>query len=118
MKKVLIVDDSLFMRRILKNILEKNGFAVVGEAEDAKSGIEQYILLRPDIITLDMVLPGMDGLAALKEIKKIDNDAVVIMVTAMGHENYMWEAVEYGAKGYIVKPFDSEQVVKALNQTL
>ncbi|MFA5536856.1 MAG: response regulator [Bacillota bacterium] len=115
MKKVLIVDDAAFMRLSLKNILEKNGHQVIGEAENGKVGIMRYRELNPDVVTLDITMPEMDGLTALKEIKKIDNNAKVIIVSAMGQEGFVREAIMYGAKSFIVKPFSEEHVLKVLN---
>lgn len=114
MKKVLIVDDAAFMRMSIKTILENNGFEVAGEAENGKIGVNKYKELNPDIVTLDLTMPEMGGLAALKEIKKIDSNAKVIIVSAMGQEGYVREAIISGAKGFIVKPFTSEHVIKAL----
>jgi len=114
MKKVLIVDDAAFMRATLKLMLEKNGFEVIGEASDGKIGIMKYKELCPDIVTLDITMPEMDGITALKEIKKIYPNAKVVIVTAMGQECYVREAIMCGAKGFIVKPFTEEHVLKVL----
>lgn len=114
MKKVLIVDDAAFMRMSLKTILEKNGFEVAGEAENGQIGVKKYKELSPDVVTLDLTMPEMDGLTALKEIKKIDNKAKVIIVSAMGQEEYVRQAVMNGAISFIVKPFTSEHIVKVL----
>lgn len=115
MKKVLVVDDAAFMRLSIMNILNRNGFKVVGEAENGLIGIKKYMELSPDIVTLDITMPEMDGIAALRAIKKYDNDAKVIVVSAMGQESYIKEAVMNGAKGFIVKPFKEDHVVKTLN---
>lgn len=102
MKKVLIVDDAAFMRTTLKLILEKNGFDVVGDAVNGKVGLAKYKELCPDIVTLDITMPEMDGITALKEIIKIDRNAKVVIVSAMGQECYVREAILCGAKGFIV----------------
>lgn len=115
MKKVLIVDDAAFMRMSIKTILEKNGFEIAGEAENGQDGVLKYMELNPDIVTLDITMPEMDGLTALKEIKKIDSNAKVIIVSAMGQEGYVREAVMCGAKSFIVKPFTEEHVLKVLS---
>lgn len=115
MKKVLIIDDAAFMRLALKSILEKNGFVVVGEAENGKIGVKKYGELCPDIVTLDITMPVMDGLSALKEIKKIDNNAKVVMISAMGQNGYVREAIKSGASNFIVKPFINEHVIKTLS---
>jgi two-component system, chemotaxis family, chemotaxis protein CheY len=114
MKKVLIVDDAAFMRVTVKNMLEKNGYEVVGEAENGKVAINKYHELRPDIVTMDITMPEMDGLAALKTIMQIDANAKVVMMTAMGQQGMVKEAVVSGAKGFIVKPFKEDTVLTAL----
>lgn len=115
MKRVLIVDDAIFMRKSLKMILERHGFEVAGEAENGLVGIQKYKQLKPDVVTLDITMPVMDGITALKEIKSIDSDAKVIIVSAMGQEPYIKEAVMNGAKSFIVKPFNDEHVLKVIN---
>ena len=114
MKKVLVVDDAAFTRMSIKNILERNGYVVAGEAENGKVGVKRYKELAPDIVTLDITMPEMDGITALKEIKKIDNKAKVVIVSAMGQEVYVREAIMCGAASFIVKPFKEEHVVKTL----
>ena len=104
MKRVLIVDDASFMRMSIKNMLANYDFEVVGEAENGVMAIEKYKELQPDIVTMDITMPEMDGLEALREIKKIDPGASVVMVSALGQEARMKEAIIYGAKGFIVKP--------------
>ncbi len=114
MRRVMIVDDAAFMRLTLKSILEKSDFKVVGEAENGQIAVRRYVELSPDIVTLDITMPGMGGLEALREIRKIDSKAKVIMISAMGQEGYVREAIMCGARSFIVKPFTSEHVVKAL----
>jgi len=116
MKRVLIVDDASFMRLTLKTMLEKNNFEVVGEAENGLVGVQMCKELQPDIVTLDITMPTMDGIEALKEIKKTNNKAEIVMISAMGQELYVREAVMLGAKGFIVKPFREEYIVQALNK--
>ena len=115
MKKILIVDDAAFMRMSLKKILEENDFEVVGEAENGRIGVEKYNELQPDIVTLDITMPEMDGLTALKGIMAIDPNANVVMISAMGQESYVRESIMAGAKNFIVKPFNKAHVVKVLN---
>ena len=115
MKKILIVDDAAFMRMSLKKIMVENGFEVVGEAENGREAVEKYNELQPDIVTLDITMPEMDGITALKAIMKLDPDANVGIVSAMGQESYVREAVMNGAKNFIVKPFNREHVLKVLN---
>ena len=116
--RILITDDALFMRVTLKNILTQHGFEVVGEAQNGRESVEMYQTLKPDLVTMDITMPEMDGIAALKEIKSIDPDACVVMCTAMGQKNMVVEAIQSGAKDFIVKPFQPERVVEALNKLL
>ena len=115
MKKILVVDDAAFMRLSLKTMLEKNGFEVVGEAENGRKAIEMYKMLNPEIVTMDITMPEMDGVEALAEIIKFDSKANVIMLSAMGQEGKIREAVLNGAKGFIVKPFKEDYLLKALS---
>jgi two-component system chemotaxis response regulator CheY len=116
MKRVLITDDAAFMRMSLKMMLEKNGFEVVGDAENGAIAIEKYKQLKPDIVTLDITMPVMDGLEALKGIKAFDKNAKVIMISAMGQEAIVREAVMSGAIGFLIKPFNEETIVKAFSK--
>ena len=115
MKKVLIVDDAAFMRVSIKNMLSKNGYEVVGEAENGKVAIQKFQDLNPDVITMDITMPEMDGLSSLKKILSMDPNANVIMISAMGQESMVREAVLSGAKGFIVKPFKEDVIIAALN---
>lgn len=116
MAKVLIVDDAAFMRISIKNMLTKNGYEVVGEAENGKVGIEKYKELSPDVVTMDITMPEMSGLDALKEIIAFDSNAQVIMVSAMGQEAMVREAIISGAKGFIVKPFKEDGIISAIKK--
>lgn len=116
MKTVLIVDDAAFMRLTIRNMLVKNGFQVVGEAENGKVAIGKYNELRPDIVTMDITMPEMDGLTALKAILELDPSANIIMITAMGQQAMVKEAVLAGARGFIVKPFKEDTVLAALSK--
>lgn len=118
MKKVLIVDDAAFMRLALKSILEQNGFEVVGEAENGALGIKKYKELKPDLVTMDITMPEMDGIEALKEIKSIDPNSKVVMISAVGQEANVRKSIVLGAKSFIVKPFKNEHVVKTLTKIL
>lgn len=115
MKKVLIVDDTLFMRLSLKSILESNGFEVIGVAENGIEAIDKYKILSPDIVTMDITMLEMDGVQALNEIKRIDSNAKVVMISAMGQESIVRTAIMNGAKGFIVKPFKEESVIQSLS---
>jgi len=116
MARVLIVDDAAFMRISIKNMLTKNGYEVVGEAENGKVGVEKYKELKPDIVTMDITMPEMSGLDALKEIIKFDPAAKVVMVSAMGQEAMVRDSVISGAKTFIVKPFKEDGIVSALKK--
>ncbi len=116
MKTVLVVDDAAFMRVSIKNMISKHGFEVVGEAENGAMAVEKYKELNPDIVTLDITMPEMTGLEALKEIMKINPSAVVVMCSALGQESMVREAVVAGAKGFVVKPFKEDVIVSALQK--
>ena len=114
MKKILVVDDAAFMRVSIKNMLSKNDYEIVGEAENGKIAVQKYQELNPDIVTMDITMPEMDGLASLNEILSINPAANVVMVSAMGQESMVREAVLAGAKGFIVKPFKEDVILSAL----
>jgi two-component system, chemotaxis family, chemotaxis protein CheY len=116
--KVLIVDDAAFMRMMIKDILTKNNFVVVAEAADGQQAIELYKEHSPDLVTMDITMPEMDGITSLKEIRKMDSDANVIMCSAMGQQAMVIDAIQAGAKDFIVKPFQAERVLEAINKTL
>ena len=121
MAKVLIVDDALFMRKMLADILRKEGFEIAGEAENGKDAIDKYNQVKPDLVTMDIVMPKMeeiDGIAAVKEILKRDANARIIMVSAMGQHSLVVEAIQAGAKDFIVKPFQPSRVVEAIKRVL
>jgi two-component system chemotaxis response regulator CheY len=116
--KVLIVDDAAFMRMMLRDILAKNGFEVVGEADNGKVAVQMYGELKPDVVTMDITMPEMDGIAAVKEIKANDPNAKVVMVSAMGQQAMVIEAIRSGAADFIVKPFQPDRVLEALGKAL
>ncbi|MZQ99750.1 MAG: response regulator [Acidaminobacter sp.] len=118
MKRVLIVDDAAFMRMAIKNILQKNNFEVVGEAENGLVGVKKYLELQPDLVTMDITMPEMTGLDALKQIRKLDSNANVVMVSAMGQESMVKDSIINGAKSFIVKPFKEDHVLQTLNKVL
>ena len=117
-QKILIVDDAAFMRMMIKDILTKNGFEVVGEAQDGVQAVEKYKELTPDLVTMDITMPEKDGIAALKEIKAINPAAVVIMCSAMGQQGMVIDAIQAGAKDFIVKPFQADRVIEAIQKAL
>ncbi len=114
MIKMLVVDDSLFMRQMLKNILPKDRFEVVGEASTGREALERYTELKPDLVTMDITMPDMDGIAAVKEILKLNSEAKIIMCSAMGQKPMIKEALEAGAKDFIIKPFDKDKAIKII----
>lgn len=116
--KVLIVDDAAFMRMMIKDILTKNGFEVIGEAENGAKAVEKFQELHPDLTTMDITMPEMDGITAVKQIKKIDPSAKVIMCSAMGQQAMVIEAIQAGARDFIVKPFQPDRVLEALRKAV
>jgi two-component system chemotaxis response regulator CheY len=116
--KVLIVDDAAFMRMMIKDILSKNGYEIVGEAENGQKAVEKWTELRPDLTTMDITMPEMDGISAVKEIKKIDPGAKVIMCSAMGQQAMVIEAIQAGARDFIVKPFQPDRVLEAVRKAV
>lgn len=116
MKRVLIVDDAAFMRVCLRRILEGNDFEVVGEAKNGLEAVSKYCILKPDIVTMDITMPDMDGVEALIEIKKQDPAAKVVMISALGQESWVRNAVMNGAKGFVVKPYKEEYVLDTLKR--
>ena len=117
-KNVLVCDDAAFMRMMIKDILGKNGYNVVGEAENGLKAVEKYAELSPDLVLMDITMPEMDGIAALKKIKSNDPNAVVIMCSAMGQQARVIESIQAGAKDFIVKPFQAERVIEAVKKVI
>ncbi|MBE6182764.1 MAG: response regulator [Bacillus sp. (in: Bacteria)] len=116
--KILIVDDAAFMRMMIKDILTKNGYEVVAEASDGAQAVEKYQELRPDLVTMDITMPEVDGISALKQIKQMDPNAKVIMCSAMGQQAMVIDAIQAGAKDFIVKPFQADRVIEAIQKAL
>lgn len=114
--KILVVDDAAFMRMMIKDILVKHGFEVVGEASNGAEAVVLFKELGPDLVTMDITMPEMDGITALKGIKKLDPDAKVIMCSAMGQQAMVLEAIQAGAKDFIVKPFQADRVIDAVKK--
>lgn len=117
-KKVLIVDDAAFMRMMLKDILTKNGYEVVGEAENGAKAVEKYKEVTPDLVTMDITMPEMDGISALKNIRSIDSNAKVVMCSAMGQQAMVIEEIQAGARDFIVKPFQADRVLEAVKKVI
>jgi len=118
MSNILIVDDAAFMRMMLRNILEKIGHTIIGEAADGNEAINKYKQLHPDLVTLDITMPEVDGIEALKGIRKVDENAKCVMCSAMGQQAMVIEAIQNGAKDFIVKPFQPGRVATAVNNVL
>jgi two-component system, chemotaxis family, chemotaxis protein CheY len=117
-KRVLITDDALFMRVTLKSILINGGYEVVGEATTGKEAVELFRQTKPDLVTMDITMPEMDGISAVREIRKVDPQAKIVMCSAMGQRNMVIEAVSAGAKDFIVKPFQAEKVIQAVRRLI
>jgi len=117
-KNILICDDAAFMRMMIKDILSKNGYNVAGEAENGQKAVEKFKELSPDLVLMDITMPEMDGIQALKEIKKTDGNALVIMCSAMGQQAMVIESIQAGAKDFIVKPFQAERVIEAVKKVI
>ncbi|EAG2128994.1 TPA_asm: response regulator [Listeria monocytogenes] len=116
MLKLLIVDDAMFMRTMIKNIVKDSDFEVVAEAENGLEAVKKYDEVKPDIVTLDITMPEMDGLEALAQIMAKDPSAKVIMCSAMGQQGMVVDAIKKGAKDFIVKPFQVDRVLEALEK--
>ena len=117
-KNILICDDAAFMRMMIKDILSKNGYNVVGEAENGAVAVEKYSELKPDLVLMDITMPEMDGIQALKKIKEKDSAASVIMCSAMGQQAMVIESIQSGAKDFIVKPFQADRVLEAVKKVV
>ena len=118
MAKVLIVDDAAFMRMMIKDILEKGGFEIVGEANNGLKAVELFKKEKPDVVTMDITMPDMDGIEAVKAIKEFDPAAKIIMCSAMGQQTMVMDAIKAGAKDFIVKPFQPDRVIEAVTKVL
>ena len=117
-QRILVVDDAAFMRMMLKDILTKGGYEVVGEAADGVEALAKYNELKPDHVTLDITMPNKDGIAALKDIKAANPAALCIMCSAMGQQSMVIEAIQSGAKDFIVKPFQADRVLESVKKVL
>jgi two-component system chemotaxis response regulator CheY len=117
-KGILIVDDASFMRMMIKDILTKNGFEVVGEAENGAKAVEKFKELDPELVIMDITMPEMDGIQAVKEIKSVDPNVKIVMCSAMGQQAMVIEAIQAGAKDFIVKPFQADRVIEAVKKVL
>nr|WP_308628455.1 response regulator [uncultured Eisenbergiella sp.] len=118
MAKILVVDDAAFMRMMVKDALSKGGYTDVYEAEDGAKAVDEFERLLPDLVILDITMPNMDGLQALKKIKQSHPDATVVMCSAMGQESMVIDAIKSGAKDFIVKPFKPDRILKTVSSIL
>ncbi|HJZ10857.1 MAG TPA: response regulator [Acidobacteriota bacterium] len=115
--RVLIVDDALFMRSVIRDILQTSGrYQIVGEAANGREAIEKFLQLHPDLVTMDIVMPEIDGIQAVREILNADPRAKIVMCSALGQEPLVIESIAAGARDFIVKPFSPEKVLKVLDQ--
>jgi len=117
-KNILVCDDAAFMRMMIKDILTKNGYNVAGEAENGARAVEKYNEVKPDLVLMDITMPEMDGIQALKKIKENDAGAKVIMCSAMGQQAMVIESIQAGAKDFIVKPFQADRVLEAVKKVV
>ena len=118
MASILIVDDAAFMRMMIKNILLKNGYTVIAEAENGIKAIEKYKEVNPDLVIMDITMPEMDGIQAVKQIKQLNDAAKIIMCSAMGQQAMVIESIQAGARDFIVKPFQAERVIEAVRKVV
>ena len=117
-KNILICDDAAFMRMMIKDILTKNGYGIAGEAENGAVAVDKYMETKPDLVMMDITMPEKDGIQALKEIRSKDSGANIIMCSAMGQQAMVIEAIQSGAKDFIVKPFQAERVLEAVKKVV
>ena len=117
-KRILVVDDAALMRMMIKDILTQNGYTIVGEAENGLVAIERFLELRPDLVTMDITMPELDGISAVREIRKIDPQAKIIICSAMGQQAMVIDAIQAGARDFVVKPFQPERVLEAIGKAL
>lgn len=117
-KNIMICDDAAFMRMMIKDILTKNGYNVAAEAENGAKAVEKYTEVKPDLVLMDITMPELDGLQALKKIKELDPGATVIMCSAMGQQAMVIESIQSGAKDFIVKPFQADRVLEAVKKAV
>lgn len=117
-KRVLVTDDALYCRMELKNILTSRGYRVVGEARNGQEAVERYRELRPDLVTMDVVMPEMDGVAAVKKIREIDPGATILMCSSMGQRSLLMEALQAGASDFVTKPFRDRSVLNSVRKLI
>jgi two-component system chemotaxis response regulator CheY len=118
MAKIMVVDDAAFMRMMLKNILTEEGHVVVAEAANGAEAVHTYMTSKPDLVTMDITMPELDGVGAVKQIRKMDPAAKIIMCSAMGQRAMVVDAITAGAKDFVVKPFQKDRVIESVNKVL
>lgn len=118
MAKIMVVDDAAFMRAMIRTILSEEGHVIVAEANNGMDAIQLYLATRPDVVTMDITMPDMDGVEAVKEIIKLDKGAKIIMCSAMGQRKKVVDAIAAGAKDFVVKPFQKDRVTESINRVL
>ena len=116
--RIMVVDDAALMRMMLKDILTKNGFEIAGEAENGLRAIDRYKEVSPDLVLMDITMPELDGIGAVKQIKALDPNAKIIMCSAMGQQAMVLESIQAGARDFIVKPFQADRIIEAVNKCL
>lgn len=116
-KKVLVVDDSMVMRAMIKDVLTKDGFEVVGQAKNGKEALDQYRMIRPDLVTMDIIMPGEHGTDVVKRILEFDHDARIIVVSGLNQKSLVMQAMENGAREFLVKPFENKDLLAAARKT-
>jgi two-component system chemotaxis response regulator CheY len=112
--RVLIVDDAIFMRKMISDILVENGMEIVGEADTGAKAVEKYMELRPDLVTMDIIMPEMNGIDAVRKVMEFDSKARIVMCSALGQQALVQEAITAGAKDFLIKPFNSARVVEVI----
>lgn len=118
MSKILIVDDAIFMRKVIRDLLAKNNYTDVVEAKDGLEAVDVYTEHRPDLVIMDITMPSLDGIETIKQLRKIDDHVSILMCSAMGQEAMVREALKFGAKDFVVKPFKPERVLSAVERLL
>lgn len=118
MSKILIVDDAIFMRKVIRDLLIKNNYTDLIEAEDGLEAVEMFGEHRPDLVIMDITMPSLNGIETIKQLRQIDPDAAILMCSAMGQEAMVKEALKFGAKDFVVKPFKPERVLSAVERLL
>ncbi len=116
--KVLVVDDAIFMRKMIAEILVENGMDVIGEADNGSTAVERYKELKPDLVTMDIIMPEMNGIDAVRQIVAIDSQAKIVMCSALGQQALVQEAITAGAKDFLIKPFNPSRVVEVVNKIM